>query len=160
LTAQEVSVLRFHDGISKKPRVTGAASRDRFDISRILETWKCALESGVELLYWNFEPLACRRPALLADGYVGYYSYIDSYNRRPIMKTVQMTLDEQLVKAVDSAAKKLGKTRSGFTREALRSALREVRARELESKHRQGYKRKPVKRGEFSDWESEQVWGD
>ncbi len=76
------------------------------------------------------------------------------------MKTVQMTLDENLVKAVDSAAKKLRTTRSAFTREALRSALREVRMRELESKHREGYRRKPVKRGEFSDWESEQVWGD
>ena len=73
------------------------------------------------------------------------------------MKTVQMTLDENLVKAVDSAAKKLRTTRSAFTREALRSALKEVRARELESKQREGYKRKPVKRGEFSDWESEQV---
>jgi hypothetical protein len=77
-----------------------------------------------------------------------------------LMKTVQMTLDEQLVRAVDSAARKLGTTRSGFTREALRSALKEVRVRELESKQREGYKRKPVKRGEFSDWESEQVWGD
>lgn len=76
------------------------------------------------------------------------------------MKTVQMTLDENLVKAVDSAAKKLRTTRSAFTREALRSAIREVRMRELESKHREGYRRKPVKRGEFSDWESEQVWGD
>ena len=76
------------------------------------------------------------------------------------MKTVQMTLDETLVKAVDSAAKKLRTTRSAFTREALRSALKEVRVRDLESKHRAGYKRKPVKRGEFSDWESEQVWGD
>jgi len=38
-----------------------------------------------------------------------------------------MTLDENLVKAVDNAAKKLGTTRSGFTREALRSALKEVR---------------------------------
>ena len=76
------------------------------------------------------------------------------------MKTVQMTLDENLVKAVDSAAKKLGTTRSGFTREALRSALKEVHVKELESRQRQGYKRKPVKRGEFSDWESEQVWGD
>jgi len=76
------------------------------------------------------------------------------------MKTVQMTLDETLVKAVDGAAKKLGTTRSAFTREALRSALREVRVRDLESKHREGYKRKPVKRGEFSDWESEQVWGE
>ena len=76
------------------------------------------------------------------------------------MKTVQMTLDENLVKAVDSAAKKLRSTRSAFTREALRFALKEVRMRELESKHREGYRRKPVKRGEFSDWESEQVWGD
>jgi metal-responsive CopG/Arc/MetJ family transcriptional regulator len=78
----------------------------------------------------------------------------------PVTKTVQMTLDEQLVKAVDSAARKLGTTRSGFTRDALRSALKEVHVRELEAKHREGYKRKPVKRGEFSDWESEQVWGD
>ena len=76
------------------------------------------------------------------------------------MKTVQMTLDENLVKAVDTVAKKLGTTRSAFTRGALRSALREVHVRELESKHREGYKRKPVKRGEFSGWESEQVWGD
>jgi metal-responsive CopG/Arc/MetJ family transcriptional regulator len=76
------------------------------------------------------------------------------------MKTVQMTLDENLVKAVDSAAKKLGTTRSAFTREALRSALKEARVKELESRHRQGYKRKPIKRGEFSDWESEQVWGE
>ena len=76
------------------------------------------------------------------------------------MKTVQMTLDEPLIRAVDSAAKKLGTTRSGFTRDALRSALKEVRVRELEAKHRDGYKRKPVRRGEFSDWEAEQVWGD
>jgi metal-responsive CopG/Arc/MetJ family transcriptional regulator len=76
------------------------------------------------------------------------------------MKTVQMTLDEKLVKAVDRAAKKLGTTRSGFTREALRSALKQVHVKEFESRHRAGYKRKPVKRGEFSDWESEQVWVD
>jgi len=76
------------------------------------------------------------------------------------MKTVQMTLDDNLVKALDSAAKKLGTTRSGFTREALRSALKATRVKELQSKQREGYKRKPVKRGEFSAWESEQVWGD
>ena len=38
------------------------------------------------------------------------------------MKTVQITLNENLVKAVDSAAKKLGTTRSIFAREALRSS--------------------------------------
>ena len=76
------------------------------------------------------------------------------------MKTVQMTLDEDLVAAVDRAAKRLGTTRSALTREALRAALARMRARELERKHRDGYARKPVKRGEFDVWESEQVWGD
>ena len=74
------------------------------------------------------------------------------------MKTVQMTLDENLIVSVDKVAKRLGTTRSAFTRQALKSALREVRTNELERKHREGYKRKPVKRGEFEDWEAEQVW--
>jgi len=74
------------------------------------------------------------------------------------MKTVQMTLDENLIESVDKVAKRLGTTRSAFTRQALKTALLEVRMNELERKHREGYKRKPVKRGEFEDWEAEQVW--
>jgi metal-responsive CopG/Arc/MetJ family transcriptional regulator len=74
------------------------------------------------------------------------------------MKTVQMTLEEDLVATVDKLAKRLGTTRSAFTRQALKTALREVRMNELERKHREGYKRKPVKRGEFNDWVAEQVW--
>jgi metal-responsive CopG/Arc/MetJ family transcriptional regulator len=74
------------------------------------------------------------------------------------MKTVQMTLDENLIASVDKVAKHLGTTRSAFTRQALKSALREVRINELERKHREGYKRKPVRCGEFEDWEAEQVW--
>jgi metal-responsive CopG/Arc/MetJ family transcriptional regulator len=76
------------------------------------------------------------------------------------MKTVQMTLDENLIASVDKVAKRLGTTRSAFTRQALKTALRELRINELEQKHREGYKRKPVKRGEFEDWEAEQVWVD
>jgi len=76
------------------------------------------------------------------------------------MKTVQMTLDDSLVEAVDRAAESLGTTRSAFTRDALRAALTGLQERELERKHRAGYARKPVEPGEFSDWESEQVWGD
>ena len=89
-----------------------------------------------------------------------YYSYKYSYSRQlgGIMKTVQMTLDENLIASVDKVAKRLGTTRSAFTRQALKTALREVRTNELERKHREGYKRKPVKRGEFEDWETEQVW--
>ena len=74
------------------------------------------------------------------------------------MKTVQMTLDEDLVEAVDRAARKLGKSRSAFTRDALREALAQARLRALEQKHREGYAHKPVRRGEFSVWEAEQVW--
>jgi metal-responsive CopG/Arc/MetJ family transcriptional regulator len=74
------------------------------------------------------------------------------------MKTVQMTLDENLIASVDKVVKRLGTSRSAFTRQALKTALKEVRMNELERKHREGYKRKPVKRGEFEDWEAEQVW--
>jgi len=76
------------------------------------------------------------------------------------MKTVQMTLDEELLSAVDRAVKRLKTTRSAFTRKALQEALKKARLSELEQKHREGYRRKPVVRGEFSAWESQQVWGD
>jgi metal-responsive CopG/Arc/MetJ family transcriptional regulator len=71
-----------------------------------------------------------------------------------------MTLDRDLVSAVDKAARRLGTTRSGFTREALRAALRRVHERALEERQREGYHRQPVKRGEFSGWEKEQAWVD
>ena len=74
------------------------------------------------------------------------------------MKTVQMTLDEDLVEAVDRVARKLGKSRSAFAREALREALARVQGKAQEARHRAGYIRKPVRRGEFSLWESEQAW--
>jgi metal-responsive CopG/Arc/MetJ family transcriptional regulator len=76
------------------------------------------------------------------------------------MKTVQMTLDDLLVEAVDRAAKNLGATRSAFTREALRAALTNLEERKLERRHRAGYERHPVEPGEVGDWESEQAWGE
>lgn len=76
------------------------------------------------------------------------------------MKTVQMTLDEDLVEAVDKLARRLGTTRSAFTREALKAAVERVRTSELERRHRDGYARKPVRKREFSIWAREQVWID
>ncbi|PON18435.1 CopG family transcriptional regulator [Candidatus Entotheonella serta] len=76
------------------------------------------------------------------------------------MKTVQMTLDESLVQEIDQTVKRLGTTRSAFAREALRAALARVHRRELEDKHREGYRRKPVDPNAFQDWENEQVWVD
>jgi len=74
------------------------------------------------------------------------------------MRTVQMTLDERLVDRVDRAARKLGTTRSAFTRDALRAALAGLANREKERRHRRGYEAKPVEGGEFDDWTSEQAW--
>ena len=68
-----------------------------------------------------------------------------------------MTLDEALVEAVDSAARRLGTTRSAFTRKALTDALERVRVEALEERHRRGYERYPVRPGEFSGWEQEQA---
>ena len=76
------------------------------------------------------------------------------------MRTVQMTLDDDLVKAVDRAAKKLQTTRSAFTRDALRQALHQLKNSQLEAKHRRGYEQHPAGDAEFSIWENEQDWGD
>jgi len=76
------------------------------------------------------------------------------------MRTVQMTLDDQLIESVDKAAKSLKTTRSAFTRVALKEALNRLHVSGLEQKHRQGYKAHPVNKKEFSAWEEEQDWGD
>ena len=76
------------------------------------------------------------------------------------MKTVQMTLDENLVRSVDRVVKRIHTTRSAFTRDALRDALAKYNAVRLEQQHRKGYERFPVNKAEFSIWEDEQAWGD
>ena len=45
------------------------------------------------------------------------------------MRTIQMTLDEDLVKKVDAIANELHTTRSAFTRDALREAVRQYNIR-------------------------------
>jgi hypothetical protein len=42
----------------------------------------------------------------------------------------------------------------------LKDAIKQVEDEMLEEKHRKGYKRYPVEKTEFSDWESEQEWGE
>ena len=76
------------------------------------------------------------------------------------MATIQMTLDEKLLKKVDGTVKRLRTTRSALIRNSLRHYLKTLDVRQLEAKHREAYTKKPVKPGEFDIWESEQVWGD
>ncbi|MBL7205934.1 MAG: ribbon-helix-helix protein, CopG family [Desulfobacteraceae bacterium] len=76
------------------------------------------------------------------------------------MRTIQMTLDDDLVKAVDRVSKRLRTSRSAFTRKALREALSRFNLEQMERKHREGYERYPVTADELSVWETEQAWGD
>jgi metal-responsive CopG/Arc/MetJ family transcriptional regulator len=76
------------------------------------------------------------------------------------MRTIQMTLDDELVESVDKIIKELKTTRSAFTRQALQEAIDRLSTRRLEEKHRKGYELHPVNKGEFSVWENEQDWGD
>jgi metal-responsive CopG/Arc/MetJ family transcriptional regulator len=76
------------------------------------------------------------------------------------MRTVQMTLEDSLVKSVDQAVKKLHTTRSAFARLALKDALRNLKTKQLEDQHRKGYLAHPVTRDEVGVWEKEQAWGD
>jgi metal-responsive CopG/Arc/MetJ family transcriptional regulator len=76
------------------------------------------------------------------------------------MRTIQMTLDDDLVASVDRVVKKLKTTRSAFTRKALKDAIKQVNVNMLEKKHKKGYEHHPVGKTEFSVWESEQEWGE
>jgi metal-responsive CopG/Arc/MetJ family transcriptional regulator len=76
------------------------------------------------------------------------------------MRTIQMTLDDELVETVDKLVKELQTTRSAFTRNALREAVDRFYIERLETEHRKGYERYPVSKDEFSVWEKEQDWGD
>jgi len=75
------------------------------------------------------------------------------------MRTIQMTLDDDLVAAVDTVVKKLKTSRSAFTRKALKDAIKQVNISVLEKKHKKGYERYTVGKTEFSVWEPEQDWG-
>ena len=55
------------------------------------------------------------------------------------MRTIQMTLDDDLVETVDKVVKKLKTTRSAFTRKALKNAIKQVNISMLEKKHKKGY---------------------
>jgi metal-responsive CopG/Arc/MetJ family transcriptional regulator len=75
------------------------------------------------------------------------------------MKTIQMTIDDGLLKLVDKMSRARRTTRSAFIREALKAEIRRQRIREEEMRHAEGYARQPVLTGEFDVWLNEQDWG-
>lgn len=75
------------------------------------------------------------------------------------MKTIQMTIDERLLKLVDQLCRSRKTTRSAFIRLSLEAEIRRHRLQEDEDQHAQGYLKNPVAPGEFDIWRDEHDWG-
>lgn len=76
------------------------------------------------------------------------------------MKTIQMTIDEKLLKAIDRLCRSRRTTRSALIRAALETELDREVVRNEEDRHRAGYERHPVVAGEFDVWFDEQDWSE
>ena len=76
------------------------------------------------------------------------------------MKIIQITMDAELAERVDECARRVGATRSRFTRDALRTALQRYEEQELEESHKAGYRRIPSQPHEFEVPEEDLAWGD
>lgn len=73
------------------------------------------------------------------------------------MKTVQMTMDEALLSAVDQAAGESQETRSAFIRVALQAELKRRQNAAMEEAHRQSFQTQP----DDDVWQpSRRAWGE
>ena len=76
------------------------------------------------------------------------------------MRTIQMTMDNDLIEQIDTRVKRLGTTRSAFARDAFRQALKRFDEMEFEQRQIAGYRENPPKPQEFGVPESDHAWGD
>ena len=76
------------------------------------------------------------------------------------MQTIQVVLEEKLLKDTDRVVRRKKTNRSALIREALREHLKRVEMRELEDRDRRGYEKRPQDPVEFAIWEKEAVWPD
>ena len=74
------------------------------------------------------------------------------------MHTIQVVIDEKLLKATDRIAQRTKRNRSELIREALREHLRRLQIRALEHRDRQGYSAQKSTPEESGDWEAEAEW--
>lgn len=74
------------------------------------------------------------------------------------MKTIQVVLESELLRATDSAARKARINRSALVRKALREHLKRAEIRKMEERERRGYERHPQHPAEIELWEREIAW--
>ena len=76
------------------------------------------------------------------------------------MHTIQVVLEEKLLKDTDRVVRRKKTNRSALIREALREHLHRLHVRELEEQERRAYEKLPQDPDEFAIWEKEIVWPD
>ena len=74
------------------------------------------------------------------------------------METIQVVLDDKLLKAADRAAKREKMNRSALIRQALQEHLKRLHIRDLEERDRCGYRAKPQREEEYRPWEDAATW--
>ena len=73
------------------------------------------------------------------------------------METIQVVLEEELLRAADRAARRLKLNRSALVRQALRAHLSALRRSQRERSDRAGYERRPEHEAE-AVWEKVAAW--
>jgi metal-responsive CopG/Arc/MetJ family transcriptional regulator len=76
------------------------------------------------------------------------------------VQTIQVVLEEELLRAADRAARRLKLNRSAFVRQALRAHLAAMRRGRLERADREGHQREPERAAEMAGWERVAAWPD
>ncbi len=77
-----------------------------------------------------------------------------------MLKTIQMTIDASMLAEVDDIVEHLDVTRSAFIREALGTAIKSHRLRQLRRLDEEGYRLIPQDEEEVEEWAEAQDWGD
>lgn len=75
-----------------------------------------------------------------------------------VVRTIQIVLDEDLLRAADRAARMRRTSRSALFRAALRQHLRALRVKEREELDRAGYRRRSDSGDDLAIWEREAAW--
>jgi metal-responsive CopG/Arc/MetJ family transcriptional regulator len=74
------------------------------------------------------------------------------------MQTIQVVIDEKLLRKADKFVKRSKGNRSALIREALEGHLRRIEIREMVEQDRRGYLAKPQDAKEIADLEAVSVW--
>jgi metal-responsive CopG/Arc/MetJ family transcriptional regulator len=74
------------------------------------------------------------------------------------MKTIQITIDPELLHLINHDEESMKKGRSAILRQAVRYYLEHKRLKSISEKYRSGYSRALAKDDDLTIWEDEQVW--